>query len=441
MLYVLNRLINMVPVMALVVLGGCANWKSIHRSADIPDSAHAISVDAKQRFLISNKVDKETLKRFCAEPSPDVFSVLASSLGASASAALAPDKNMKLAAQFSYASSENAATIERSQTTNVLREMMYRNCERYLSGGISGDELIIQAARDQRAIISIMAIDHLTGVPRAQATALSAQANASTGGVTAEIVAAYQKAREDARLADEAAQESQQACATEADAAKKQAACKQADEHKKLSEEAKNHESLLQKAIAAMTAASATTAQAVGSTSGALKLPGTDRVLADTVLEIVKETNRFREIEMTCVVLFRNIARNFAEIKSQNDGVLYSGFENYFDKCLGLLGEAFAQIVSEMELQTARNYIELEMLDSELIEADSEMLWSMLSGSSGRLSKAIEVLRGRGINFNPSFTKDIEKVVGDKQSFKTKLGLLSPQQRRELIKALQTVQN
>ena len=424
-----------VPVMGLVVLAGCANWKSIHRSEDIPNSAHVISVDAKQRLLVSNNVTENQLKRFCAEPSPDVFSVLASSLGASASAALAPDKNMDFAAQFSHASSENAATIERSQTTNVLREMMYRNCERYLSGGISGDELIIQAARDQRAIISIMAIDHLTGVPRAQATALSAQATASTGA--AEIATAYQKARDDARLAEETAQKSQQTCA-EADAAKKQAACKQAEDDKKRAEEAKNHESLMKKAMTAITAASTVTAQTVGAGGAASKLPGIDPSLANTVLQIVKDTNAFNEIEMTCVVLFRNIAHNLSDIKSQSDSSLYSKFSEYFDKCLNLLDKKFTQIASEMELQTTKNYVELRKLDSELIGSDSNMIWSMVNGDSAKISKAIELLRQRGINLNPLFANNVNQYLRDKQSFENSLGLLSTQQRRELIRALQT---
>ena len=90
---------------------------------------------------------------------------------------------------------QSGATIERTQTVNLLRESLYRTCERYLSGAISKPTLIVQAARDQRAMVTVLAIEQLTRAIRPAATIISAGPTSATVPNTAlvELVADLRK--------------------------------------------------------------------------------------------------------------------------------------------------------------------------------------------------------------------------------------------------------
>lgn len=65
-------------------------------------------------------------------------------------------------ARAEVAIAEAASTTERIQTINLLRESMYRTCERYLSGAINHESFVVQAGRDWRAMLAILAIEQLT---------------------------------------------------------------------------------------------------------------------------------------------------------------------------------------------------------------------------------------------------------------------------------------
>src|SRR5579859_5503203 len=73
-----------------MALAGCgANHNSIYRYQPLEKHGPAIvSVDAKQRLVIVSgpdpKSDPAGLRMYCAEPSPDVYSVLAQSFTGSA---------------------------------------------------------------------------------------------------------------------------------------------------------------------------------------------------------------------------------------------------------------------------------------------------------------------------------------------------------------------
>src|SRR3546814_17556486 len=74
-----------------LVVGCTANENSIFRTYDGTANKIAL-IDAKQRAILSNKIDPPDEKprigkistRICAAPSPDVFSVLSSALSRSA---------------------------------------------------------------------------------------------------------------------------------------------------------------------------------------------------------------------------------------------------------------------------------------------------------------------------------------------------------------------
>lgn len=140
----------------------------------------------------------------CAEASPDVFSAFAMSASGEAST----DGKISFGAKFGLSSAETAATIARSQSINIIRESMYRTCERYLSGAISKTVFITQAARDQRSMIAFLAIEQLTGVAKPPATIISGPATSAALGAGAEavkLVTDFRKSAIDAASAEAAA--------------------------------------------------------------------------------------------------------------------------------------------------------------------------------------------------------------------------------------------
>jgi hypothetical protein len=196
-------------LISTIFISGCSsNHYSIHRVDQLdPDESAVISVDAKQRLLLSNVITKtveatpasslqtvktmttEKIRRYCTEPSPDVFSVLSQAASGSGSFGQTADpKSINIALQAAFSISETGSTIQRTQTINMLKEMMYRTCERYLNGQIGDYEYPIIAARDQRIMTSILAIEQLTGTLTPKLSAIAATGSASTGQSTNDAI-------------------------------------------------------------------------------------------------------------------------------------------------------------------------------------------------------------------------------------------------------------
>lgn len=185
--------------LACLALAGCdANYHSVYRTHAVGrDEAEIVTVDAKQRSILTAEVplavkdggDPQAIRRFCAEPSPDVFSVIAQSFSGGGEFGKGADPTtIQLALRVAFSSAEQGATIPRTQTINMLRELMYRTCERYLSGGYDELELSVQALRDQRLIVSILAIEQLTGVVTPAPVVIAANGGAGTGATGEAIV-------------------------------------------------------------------------------------------------------------------------------------------------------------------------------------------------------------------------------------------------------------
>jgi hypothetical protein len=207
---------------ATLLLAACgANHHSIFRYQKIdPTQSGIITVDAKQRaILVGGKEIKPTkdgtnatehIRQFCSEPSPDVFTVIAQAMSAGGTFGKSADpKSVELALNAAFSSAEQGSTIPRTQTVNMLRELMFRTCERYLNGGIGDLELPIQAARDQRLMVSILAIESLTGAVTPKPVVIGANANASGGASGAEAAVRLDDAYK-ALQAKTAAQQSRQ---------------------------------------------------------------------------------------------------------------------------------------------------------------------------------------------------------------------------------------
>src|SRR5579859_7729997 len=108
---------------ALAVLcTSCANMNSVYHTFDVNNERQSLSIDAKQRVLITGTRGGSVEQRtdndnkpytvifnskvvVCAEPSPDAFSVLGASFGGSASEA------QQLALQLALSTSETGSNI------------------------------------------------------------------------------------------------------------------------------------------------------------------------------------------------------------------------------------------------------------------------------------------------------------------------------------------
>lgn len=203
---------------AALALSGCsANYNTAFRIRQIDPSSSAIVVDAKQRALLTSLVPRnangppnpQAIRRFCSEPSPDVYSVIAQALGAGGSFGQTADPaSIEAAFNLAFSTAEQGSTIPRTQTVNMLREMMFRTCERYLSGGYDEVELSTQAARDQRIMVSILAIEQLTGAVAPRPVVIGATGSSSAGATGEAIVRLdnARKARDDANAALRTAQ-------------------------------------------------------------------------------------------------------------------------------------------------------------------------------------------------------------------------------------------
>lgn len=149
-------------VVCIMATSGCARLNSIYRNNPIDDNVQSVSIDAKQRMIftapkLDENGDATNYRVVCAEPSPDVFSAFAASLSGSL-------ESDSIEAALEGAFSENAATIGlRTQVIQLLRDGMYRICEGVLSNQISEDEFYSLHQRYQRIMVTLVAIEQLTG--------------------------------------------------------------------------------------------------------------------------------------------------------------------------------------------------------------------------------------------------------------------------------------
>lgn len=299
-------------LMLSFALAACsANHHSIHRVTNMAGKGPVVvTVDAKQRAIIGNyrqyrgrgDGNGEQTRRFCSEPSPDAFSVIAQAFSGGGSFGQTADpKAIEAALNFSASSSESGATIARTQTTNTLRELMFRTCERYMNGAIDELEMANQAARDQRLIVSILAIEQLTGAVTPPTVVINTNGGATAGAgsdaivaldaarqqrdTTAATAAAAQKSYDETNGTDKICEANPVADAdkpkcTDASgklASAKAAAAKAADDHQSLNSLARGG------GVSVMTGS-----QSSGGSDGMMASPQAVVTVAGTVEEIVK---------------------------------------------------------------------------------------------------------------------------------------------------------
>jgi hypothetical protein len=193
-----------------IALSGCALTSSVNRERSLNNNK-AIFVDAKQRGIYAvkrtteqkngNGEQKIIWEAFCAEPSPDAISSLASTLGVDFTLT---DKG-KLG--FSKSSAEGVGSIGlRTAAIEALRDIMYRNCEAYAMGAISPYGIETLQRRFQSTMVAILAIEQLTGAVRAPAVVLSGNSSAGSPDAIVDLTnraEASSKSLDNAKAAEE----------------------------------------------------------------------------------------------------------------------------------------------------------------------------------------------------------------------------------------------
>jgi hypothetical protein len=116
----------------------------------------------------------------CTEPSPDVAKALSDALTANANATasglsqLASGASVSLGAGFAITQNASLSEIgRRIATTQLLRDGVFRLCEAYANGAISRYEYALVLSRYGDTMITLLAIEALSGISSAQAAAVA----------------------------------------------------------------------------------------------------------------------------------------------------------------------------------------------------------------------------------------------------------------------------
>lgn len=153
---------------------GCANLNAVHHVTGLDDNFFhknkMVAMDAKQRVVISSSADNGML-RYCAEPSPDAFSVFSASLDASANY----KDNVSAGLKQAMAESGTSLTV-RTQSIQLMRDAMYRLCEARMNGALSDADYVDMQSRYQKSMTVLMAIESLAGAVFPPPAILNSQA-------------------------------------------------------------------------------------------------------------------------------------------------------------------------------------------------------------------------------------------------------------------------
>ena len=145
-------------VWALLLLSGCSpSSDSIFNPFQLGDG-NSVGTDSKQR-LVLNTSPKATPRPglvqpqriVCAEPSPDVATTVANSISGGFSLF------GRGSASFSKSEAEGLVQLaERTVTVQLLRDQMYRACEAYANGAITGTTYSLITSKNNKTMVSLM---------------------------------------------------------------------------------------------------------------------------------------------------------------------------------------------------------------------------------------------------------------------------------------------
>lgn len=147
-----------VLVATLPILVGCATAPgTIFRETDL-NEGKSLSTDSRQRLIANTQVGAlsrpgqvDPKQIICAEPSPDVAIAVANSFGAGLSIL------GKGSGSISGSQAEGLAQLaERTVTVQLLRDQMYRACEAYSNGAISGTTYSLIMSRINDTMVTLL---------------------------------------------------------------------------------------------------------------------------------------------------------------------------------------------------------------------------------------------------------------------------------------------
>lgn len=193
----MSRLKGIFLALVLVGVAGCdANFNSIFRTS--PSSlakphSELVFTDAKQSASFV-QLGPDGLMRACAARSPDVFSALSTAFSGSGSA----DVVGKLSAAISGAgtSAESASAFGlRTQLTQSQIELLYQLCVASLNGTLSPDEFATEMHRYQNTMVTMLAIEQVTGYAKPTIVAIGGSSSAGSADALASTQAKIEAAR------------------------------------------------------------------------------------------------------------------------------------------------------------------------------------------------------------------------------------------------------
>ena len=148
-----------VCLMSFFRLAACKNGEIFNQTR--LGTASGISLGARQRLIFTHNVGEESRVGLvkpgtiiCAEPSPDVASIVATTVAASLSA---KTKGVEGGASLSASQSEGIMALgERTASIQLLRDQMYRACEAYANGAITGTTYSVMLSRIHESMATLM---------------------------------------------------------------------------------------------------------------------------------------------------------------------------------------------------------------------------------------------------------------------------------------------
>lgn len=151
----------------------------IFESFDLEDGT-SLSTDARQRLILNTSPEAtprpglvQPKQIVCAEPSPDVAATVANSFGVGWS--------ILDSGSGSISASEAEGLIqlaERTVTIQLLRDQMYRACEAYANGAITGTTYSLITSKNNKTMVSLLLGETAGGAVGRKLGALGASADA-----------------------------------------------------------------------------------------------------------------------------------------------------------------------------------------------------------------------------------------------------------------------
>jgi hypothetical protein len=146
----------------VVVLASCTGTGEIYKEYNA--STTSLSLDARQRVVFSVQRDGNTI--ICAEPSPDMFTVIDAERSSSveaktSSSALKPASALGGGSRNVAIKEAGIEVQNRSEVMQLLRDGMYRACEAYANGAIGKEEYKQIVSKQDDMLLTLIAVEQL----------------------------------------------------------------------------------------------------------------------------------------------------------------------------------------------------------------------------------------------------------------------------------------